>query len=153
MDFPQWPSEQEDSESGIFFHVEDVSTDLSGETAWRDWLFAVAAAEQQRVQAVHYIFCSDEYLRQINMDYLNHDYYTDIITFPYDDPGNLYGDLYISVERVAENAAMHHVTTAQELCRVMVHGLLHLAGYGDKTPEEVRLMRKKEEEYLHLLSK
>jgi rRNA maturation RNase YbeY len=152
MDFPQWPGEGASSESGIFFHTEDIAFSLSARDDWKDWLFSVAAAEQQTIQEVHYIFCSDEYLRQINVEYLSHDYYTDIITFPYADPGTLYGDLYISVERVAENAAAHQVTQEQELRRVMVHGLLHLAGYGDKTPDEQAAMRQKEDEYLQIFT-
>jgi len=114
-------------------------------------LLEVAASEMQAFYEVNYIFCSDEYLRSINVEFLQHDYYTDVITFPLSD-GHIHGDIFISSERVAENAQTEGHTFLQELCRVMVHGVLHLAGYGDKTPEEAVTMRSKENEYLQRLS-
>jgi rRNA maturation RNase YbeY len=97
-----------------------------------------------------YIFCDDEYLLKINQDYLDHDTYTDIITFPYGDLNVIAGDIFISVERVKENAVNFRVDFELELKRVMAHGVLHLLGYGDKSEEEVLQMRLKEDEKIKL---
>ncbi len=94
------------------------------------------------------IFCSDDYLLSINKQYLNHDYYTDIITFDYVDQNRISGDLFISLDRVRENAAKFKVEMKKELFRVVFHGILHLVGYKDKTKEEQAVMRKKEDFYL-----
>jgi probable rRNA maturation factor len=156
-EFPKWPlgaSDDDDAEEPLIQCLEeDVEIPLSDAemAATETWLFSVAAAEEKTVVALTYIFCSDEYLLQVNREHLDHDYYTDIITFPYDDVGVLHGDMFISTERVADNAQQLNVPFAQELRRVMVHGLLHLAGYGDKTPAEISMMRAKEEHYLNLL--
>ena len=96
------------------------------------------------------IFCSDEYLLDINIRYLDHDYYTDIITFPYS-ASPLTADLYISIDRVKENADQLNQHFSKELCRVIIHGILHLCGYKDKTPTEKELMRSKEDHYLKVL--
>jgi probable rRNA maturation factor len=149
MFFPQWPDLADDAaETGIFFDCEDIDLSDFDEADSRAWLTEVAIAENAVLQIIYYIFCSDEYLLNINREYLQHDYYTDIITFPYSEPGILHGDLYISTERVADNARTNGVAFGEELARVMVHGLLHLAGYGDKTPEEAAKMREKENFYL-----
>ena len=100
---------------------------------------------------VCYIFCSDEYLYNLNQEYLNHDTYTDIITFPYSEPPLVEGDIFISIDRVKENASQFGAPFEQELHRVMIHGVLHLCGYSDKSPDEEALMRKKEDEALQLL--
>ncbi len=94
------------------------------------------------------IFCSDEYLLEINNKHLNHDYYTDIITFDYSQKKNISGDLFISIDRVKENAKEFSVPFLNELSRVVVHGVLHLCGYNDKTEEEKKQMRKLENKYL-----
>lgn len=94
------------------------------------------------------IFCSDEHLLQMNRDYLEHDYYTDIITFDYTELNIISGDLFISYDRVVDNANTFSVTTYNELCRVVFHGVLHLCGYKDKSEEDEKLMRAKEAEYL-----
>lgn len=99
----------------------------------RAWLNAVAQEEQKKISVLTYIFCSDEELLAINQKHLQHDDYTDIITFDYTEGQKLAGDMFISVERVRENARLFDVTFEQELMRVMVHGVLHLAGYQDKT--------------------
>lgn len=95
------------------------------------------------------IFCSDDYLLQMNKDYLDHDYYTDIITFDYVEGEIISGDLFISIDRVGENAKNHEVNLIHELYRVVFHGTLHLVGYKDKTEEEAKLMRDKENYYLN----
>lgn len=146
MNFPDFPLDEE-PETFVAFNFEDVEFDLPDQQTLADWLLSIAAAEEKPVFELNFIFCSDEYLRQINAEYLQHDYYTDIITFPYTE-GAIHGDLFISSERVADNARAHGVSFLNELCRVMAHGVLHLAGYGDKTPEEVRVMREKEDHYL-----
>lgn len=146
MDFPDLPFESPDA--SIVFHLEDVEVALPDEDRLAAWLQQVAETEAKPIHALTFIFCSDEYLRKVNVDYLDHDYYTDIITFPYDEAGVLNGDMFISTERVADNAKTYGVTFDRELLRVMVHGVLHLAGYGDKTPEEVAIIRAKEDEYV-----
>jgi rRNA maturation RNase YbeY len=122
---------------------------------WKKWLRSVAEAEGFKIVNLEYVFCSDEYLLGINRKHLHHDDYTDIITFdlseePIEDESSksIDGLIYISLVRVTENAEKYHVSLFHELARVMVHGVLHLCGYGDKTPEEQLLMRAKEDEYL-----
>jgi len=146
MQFPEFPSE-EAPEAPVSFHFEDVAFDLPDWEGLSAWLQGVAETEGKPFLEVQYVFCSDEHLRQINVEYLQHDYYTDVITFPYAE-GIIHGDVFISSERVAENAMTNGVSFLHELCRVMVHSVLHLAGYGDKTPEEAAQMRAKEDFYL-----
>lgn len=146
MHFPDFPID-EAPETFVSFNFEDVQFDLPNQEALVNWLLDVAVSENKPVYELNFIFCSDEYLRQVNIEYLQHDYYTDIITFPYTE-GAIHGDLFISSERVTDNAQTHHVSFLNELCRVMAHGVLHLAGYGDKTPEEAQVMREKEDFYL-----
>ncbi|MBV6442775.1 MAG: Endoribonuclease YbeY [Saprospiraceae bacterium] len=148
MQFPELDA-LEAPQQPIGFFFEDVDIELPDEWKLREWLLSVAAAENKPIFEVNYIFCSDEYLRGINVEFLDHDYYTDIITFDNGEgSGQMRGEIYISTERVAENAQTHGVSFAHELCRVMAHGVLHLAGYGDKTPEQEAVMRAKEDFYL-----
>jgi rRNA maturation RNase YbeY len=102
---------------------------------------------------VNYVFCSDEYLLQINKDFLQHDYFTDIITFDLSEGEFVEAEIYISIERVRENADIYGISFKRELCRVMFHGVLHLSGYKDKTKSEIAKMRSKEEQYLLLFEK
>lgn len=134
----------------ISYHLADIETlPLQGlEQKYTQWLQKVASDENATIQNLTYIFCSDEYLLNMNIKYLAHDYYTDIITFPYQEGKVIEADLYISVDRVAENAGEFRVDFRNELNRVMVHGLLHLLGYKDKTTEDVTIMRSKEDYYL-----
>jgi rRNA maturation RNase YbeY len=105
--------------------------------------------EGKQVDTINFIFCTDQYLLGLNKKHLNHDTLTDIITFEYNPPGQaLLSDIYISVERVKENALVFKTSFSRELHRVIFHGVLHLCGYKDKKPEESKLMRLKEEEYL-----
>ena len=145
MQFPSLPGQA--PEPSVSFHFEDVEFELPDEQALTQWLSAVAEAEGKPLGEISYIFCSDEHLRGINVEYLDHDYYTDIITFPYEGEA-IQGDMFISSERVADNAEANGASFRHELCRVMVHGLLHLAGYGDKTEAEAQVMREKEDFYL-----
>ena len=105
--------------------------------------------EGKQVDTINFIFCTDQYLLELNKKHLNHDTLTDIITFEYNPPGQaLLSDIYISIERVKENALVFKTSFSRELHRVIFHGVLHLCGYKDKKPEESKLMRFKEEEYL-----
>jgi probable rRNA maturation factor len=114
------------------------------------WFTKVVSLEQKQLGDVSLVFCSDEYLLEMNRSHLDHDYYTDIITFDYSEDAIVSGDLFISVDRVRDNAGLFKVTIIDELHRVCVHGLLHLCGYSDKSEDEERLMRIKEDEMLLL---
>ena len=116
-----------------------------------DWLSKVVNEEQKLLGDVILVLGDDEWLRSFNVKYLNHDYYTDIITFDYSTNDLVSGDLLISVERVKENAVLNGVTFKDELNRVVVHGVLHLCGYVDKSPSESNQMTQKENYYLSLL--
>ena len=116
-----------------------------------DWLSKVVSGEQKLLGEVIIVLGDDEWLRSFNVKYLNHDYYTDIITFDYSTNDLVGGDLLISAERVNENAVLNGVTFMDELNRVVVHGVLHLCGFGDKSPTEANQMRQKEDYYLGLL--
>lgn len=118
-----------------------------------EWLHQIAKLHQCIIKEINYIFCTDDYLHSINMEYLSHDTYTDIITFDHSEQSSQpEGDIFISVERVRENAAKFQCTPEDELYRVIAHGLLHLLGFKDKTEEEKQLMRGKEEACLSLLA-
>ena len=114
------------------------------------WLKTVAESEVRRLGNISVIFCSDNYILDVNRKYLQHDYFTDIITFDYCEGDILSGDLFISVDSVKENAAEYGTSFKDELNRVIVHGLLHLIGYDDHTEDDVRTMRSKEDYYLDL---
>ena len=112
------------------------------------WIGEVVQKENCELGEVGYVFCNDDFLLRINQDFLNHDTYTDIITFDYNLGNQINSEIYISTERVKENAEEFGVTLEDELHRVMIHGILHLCGYGDKTEEEKTTMRKRENEAL-----
>ena len=114
------------------------------------WLKTVAESEVRRLGNISVIFCSDNYILDINNRYLQHDYFTDIITFDYTEKNKISGDLFISVDSVRENSIEYGTAFEDELHRVIVHGILHLIGYDDHTEEEVRVMRAKEDYYLSL---
>lgn len=124
------------------FDVNDLNVEKNIET--------VLANENRTLGEVNYIFCSDDYLLNINKQYLNHDYYTDVISFDYSEDGIISGDIFISVDTVKDNAKEYEVEFKKELARVMVHGVLHFIGYKDKTDEDAKLMRQKENQYLPL---
>lgn len=133
----------------IRFFNEDVPYKLTQKQLIRQWLKQQAQQEGYAVGELNYIFCSDEYLLQVNRDYLQHDYYTDIITFDQrEEESKIEGDIFISVDRVTDNAAQLGVSAEQEMLRVLAHGLLHLCGYGDKSDEEAAQMRTKEESWM-----
>ena len=119
---------------------------LENEEAISAWLSAVIVSENKNEGEINYIFCDDDYLHKINMEYLNHDTLTDIISFDYTVGNELNGDIFISVERVQDNANDFNVSFDEELKRVIVHGVLHYCGYKDKDEESEQLMRAKEDE-------
>ncbi len=136
----------------IHFFEEDIRVTLKNKLALKAWLKLVATAEGKKIGELNYVFCSDNYLLEINKQYLNHHTLTDIITFDQsENPKKVEGDIYISYERVLENGATLG-TGKQELFRVIVHGLLHLLGYKDKKAEEQKIMREKEDFYLNLFN-
>jgi len=135
----------------INFHLEDIDFKLQQKLKLKNWLKSVLEAEGFVLGDVNYVFCSDDYLLKINIEYLDHDYLTDIITFDNsEDEDVIEGDIFISIDRVVDNAKTFEVSTEHELRRVLVHGILHLCGYLDKTDEEEKLMREKENYYLQL---
>lgn len=139
----------EEKELPINFFSEEIDFELENEEKTSDWLQKVANKEGFVVSSINYIFCDDEYLHKINMEYLNHDTYTDIITFDNSEQEQvLEADIFISVERVKENSAELKTTFQQEIHRVMVHGLLHLTGNDDHSTEDKKAMRNKEDEAL-----
>ena len=137
--------------SNIHFFSEDVSFSIAKPNQYKKWVFKIASYHKTEIKALNYIFCSDSYLLQVNKEYLEHDYYTDIISFPYSEfPDPLEGDIFISIDRVKENALDNQIAFEDELLRVMAHGVLHFLGFQDKSEKESHLMRKKEEEMIEL---
>ncbi|MDT0558031.1 rRNA maturation RNase YbeY [Ichthyenterobacterium sp. W332] len=122
---------------------------LKNETDISDWLSHVIQSEDCKEGEINYIFCDDTYLHKVNLKYLDHDTLTDIISFDYSVGKELHGDIFISIDRVKDNALDFAVDFNEELRRVMVHGILHYCGYKDKTKDEKNVMRGKEEYYLN----
>lgn len=144
--FPPLPEDDE----AVCFSSEETPFDLTNEAEVIAWLRKVIEQENSTLRLLNFIFCSDDYLHHLNVEYLDHDTLTDVITFPYANPPEVEGDIFISIDRVKDNALEFNVPFEQELYRVMVHGVFHLCGYGDKTKEEELLMRQKENEALAL---
>lgn len=115
------------------------------------WVKTVITSENCTLEEVNYIFCDDEYLHKLNVEFLNHDTLTDIISFDYSVGKQIQGDIFISVERVEHNAEAFNVSFENELHRVIIHGILHYCGYKDKTDDEKKIMRSKEDTYLQML--
>ena len=135
----------------ISFNYEDAFQ-LEDEQKVSNWISDVISAEDCKEGDINYVFCNDEYLHKINVDFLNHDTLTDIISFDYSVGKELHGDIFISTERVEDNAKDFKVSFKDELHRVIVHGVLHYCGYKDKTDYEAKVMRSKEDFYLNLIS-
>jgi len=134
----------------IQFFEEDIAYTLKQKTAVRQWVTDTVTAEGYKLKELTYIFCSDSYLLQINQQYLNHDTYTDIITFDNSDIAKtIIGDIFISIDRIRENALKFSHTEADELHRVIIHGALHLLGYKDKSLVDKKKMTLKEDFYLN----
>ncbi|SMD42507.1 rRNA maturation RNase YbeY [Aquiflexum balticum DSM 16537] len=135
----------------ILFFEEDIKFSLNQKNKYKKWLKEVADSENYKIKELNYIFCSDEYLYQINQQYLNHHTYTDIITFDNSEEAKLIeGDVFISIERIKENALREKNSFEKEMLRVMSHGLLHLMGYKDKNPKDKILMSQREDESISL---
>jgi len=129
----------------IEFHSE-TDFKLDREDKYSAWIYLVIYSEGMLMGDINFIFCNDDYLLKVNQDYLNHDTYTDIITFDYSEGKYLHGDIFLSIDRIIENADKFQVDFDSELLRVMSHGILHLCGYMDKSEKDVQLMRSKEDE-------
>ena len=133
----------------IQFFEEDITYKLKHKIAIRQWITDTIHAEGYKLKELTYIFCTDEYLLQINQQYLDHDTYTDIITFDNSEKEKvIVGDIFISIERIRENAGKFSLTETDELHRVIIHGALHLVGYTDKTSADKKKMTLKEDFYL-----
>lgn len=133
----------------IKFNFEDVPPiEISNKTP--DWLKDLIENEQKKPGEIAYIFCSDDYLLKVNQDFLQHDYYTDIITFDYVKGKTISGDIFVSLPRIQDNATQLGKAFSEEFRRVLAHGVLHLCGYKDKSSEDEKLMRQKEDYYLNL---
>lgn len=137
----------------IYFFTEDVKEVRIPKRKIRTWVNQCITSYNKTTGDINYIFCSDEFLRHINIEYLQHDYYTDIITFNYNKGDDISGDIYISLERVKDNAEEYNVNFHTELQRVVIHGVLHLVGFNDNTKEEKKEMRKAEDASLALYDK
>ena len=134
----------------ILYNFQDTEFVFKYKSFNNRWLRMVAESEIRRIGDISIIFCSDNYILDINRKYLGHDYFTDIITFDYCSGNMLSGDLFISVDSVKENSVEYGTEFEDELNRVIVHGILHLIGYDDHTDEDVKVMREKENYYLDL---
>tara|TARA_B110000285_G_scaffold7739_1_gene7983 strand:- start:435 stop:863 length:429 start_codon:yes stop_codon:yes gene_type:complete len=131
----------------IFFHSENVSFSINEEIVVK-WLKKSVNSLGFTIGELSFIFCSDEYIKKINIKYLTHHFFTDVITFDYSKEKLLFGDVYISIERVKENSKTYKTSFNEEMFRVIIHGVLHLCGFDDKTKEEKSLMRSKENDFL-----
>ena len=128
----------------IFFHTIDVEPRLKHKTALKRWINDCILAENKKTGNINIIFCSDNHLLEMNRTHLDHDYYTDIITFDFKHNNVISGDLYVSIDRIKDNAIKNSVTLENETYRVIIHGVMHLCGYKDKTKKDIEMMREKE---------
>ena len=137
------------SQPPIHFFSEDISFTLKEKNKVRNWIKNTIRSEGKKLRELNFIFCSDAYLLEINKQYLNHDTFTDIVTFDNSEsPDLIIGDVFISIERIRENASKYKVAEKDELHRVIIHGTLHLIGYKDKTKPDKSLMTEKEDYHL-----
>ncbi len=136
----------------LTFQSEDIDFILANQSAIADWINHVIKIENGTLEFINYVFCSDAYLLNLNLEYLQHDTLTDIITFHYSEE-SIESDIFISIDRVRENASIHNTTFLNELHRVIIHGILHLLGYGDKSVTDKENMRILETKMLEILSK
>ncbi|WP_163380667.1 rRNA maturation RNase YbeY [Cyclobacterium sp. SYSU L10401] len=135
----------------IHFFEEGIQSKITQKRKIKLWITEIAKEKKFRIQTLNYVFCTDDYLLEINKNYLNHDTYTDIITFDQSEfEGEIEGDIYISIDRVKENSKILETKYEEELLRVLIHGLLHLCGYKDKNQREKETMRREEEKAMNL---
>jgi probable rRNA maturation factor len=138
----------------VNFFYQDVKFSFSNRTAVKEFLRKLFLKEGHKLDELNVIFCTDEALLEINRNFLQHDFYTDIITFPLSAVSeSIQAELYISIDRVRDNAQQAAVSFKEELHRVIFHGCLHLAGYGDKSSQQIKKMREREDHYLRLYAK
>jgi len=135
----------------IQYFNEDVPLPKLKKRRTTDWIKSIIGGEEKKCGDISFVFCSDEYLLEVNKKYLNHDYYTDIITFDYVESNLMNGDVFISVDRILENSKEFDTTFENELCRILAHGVLHLLGYKDKNTKDKKMMTFKEDYYLKQL--
>ena len=139
--------------SSIAFYTESIKYTLKEKNKIREWINLAIASEKKTTGTINIIFCSDKYLLKLNKEYLKHNYFTDIITFDNsENKRSISGDIFISIDRVKENAKDFSKSVKNELLRVMIHGILHLIGYKDKSSQQKILMNSKEDYYLSLLA-
>ncbi len=150
MQFPALFNDDALIEDSIFFEYELSDFELENAPAIERWINDIIKREGKTLRQLSYIFADDAYVHAINLEHLQHDTYTDIITFPYGEDGIIEGDIFISIDRVRENAVTFQTAFETELRRVIIHGVLHLCGYLDKSPEQEKNMRAKEDEALAL---
>ena len=136
----------------VYFHTEGISFLLKNKRKITFWLHDVVKSFDKEIKTLNFIFCNDQYLLSINKSYLNHNYYTDIITFDYSEEHLISGDLFISIDRIKEYSINNNIQFNEEIHRVIVHGVLHLCGFNDKTDKEKKNMRKHENKYLSALT-
>ena len=136
--------------NNISFHSEGVNTKTPSKRLLKAWIKEFVSNHGKKVGELAFIFCSDEKILEVNQNFLQHDYYTDIITFDYCEGEVVSGDIFISVERVAENATFHNIEYNTELLRVLAHGVLHLIGFQDKSPKKKKEMTENEDLYISL---
>lgn len=141
------------TESKVRFHFITAAPSLKRRKDMKAFLVRLFQKEKKKLEGLNYIFCDDEYLLGINRDFLKHDYYTDIITFDLSAGPATIGEIYISIDRVKDNAQQLKQPVSKELQRVIFHGALHLCGYKDKRPADIKLMRSKEDHYINLFNK
>ena len=134
----------------VRYYTQDIVFKFDNRLLNNRWLKFIAGSEMKKLGDINVIFCSDNYILDVNMKYLQHDYFTDIITFDYCENDILSGDLFISIDSVRENSEFYGTEFKDELNRVIVHGLLHLIGYDDHSDEDIKMMRSKEDYYLKL---
>lgn len=134
----------------VKYFTEDIKFDFKQKLNNNRWLKMVAGSEMKKLGDINIIFCSDNYILDVNMKYLQHDYFTDIITFDYCEGKVLSGDIFISIDSVRENSIFYNTDFSDELNRVIVHGLLHLIGYDDHSDDDIKVMRSKEDYYLQI---
>lgn len=138
------------SQNKIHFHFQSKAFSLKNRRLLKQYILDLFKSEGRSAEAVNYIFCTDDFLLEVNRQYLNHDFYTDIVTFDLSaKDGKIVSDIFISIDRVRENSTLYKVTFVRELHRVIFHGALHLVGYKDKSAKQTKQMRLKEDEYLN----
>jgi probable rRNA maturation factor len=140
------------NEGFVEFDFQNLDEFPFPEEQFRKWIFSIIEKENKKPGNLSYIFLSDDELLEMNKQYLDHDDLTDIITFDYsEDFGDISGDIFISIDRVRENANLYSITFLEELARVLAHGVLHICGYGDKSEEDQKVMRDRENHYLRMV--